>query len=202
MMRLLFISHIFPDGHDPWSGLENVALLHTLADRWEIRAVALRPVRLWSRGSGWHPRAADVAFRPEFVVTPTLPMLGVSWNIRRAARALRKPLDRLRRDWHFDAVLCASLIPDACAVSRLADEFQFRFVALALQDEVEKGLGASGTRKTVASHLARAAGVVTDSSALSAALAQSGFRKERMTLVSGQESASEACHRLLLPVRG
>ena len=201
-MRLLFISHVFPDGHDSWRGIENVALLHALADRWEIRAVAPRPVRLWSRGPGWHPRAADVAFRPSFVATPTLPLLGTGWNIRRAARALRKPLDRLRRDWHFDAVLCASLLPDACAVSRLAGEFQFRFVALALQDESEKLLGAAGTRKIVASHLAHAAGVVTDSPALSAILSQTGFRKERMTLVTSQESAAEACHRLLLPVRG
>jgi hypothetical protein len=201
-MRLLFISHIFPDGNDPWRGIENVALLHALADRWEIRAVVLRPIRLWSHAPGWHPRAADVAFRPEFVAAPTLAMLGNGWNIRRAARALRKPLDRLRRDWHFDAVLSASLLPSACAVARLADEFQFRFVTLSIQDEAEPRLADSGTRKFIASSLARAAGVVTDSSALSALLSQTGFRKERMTLVSSQESAAEACHRLLLPVRG
>ena len=202
MMRLLFISHIFPDGHDPWSGIENVALLHTLADRWEIRAVVLRPVGLWSRGPGWHPRAADVSFHPMFAAAPKLPLLGLGWNIRRAARALRKPLARLRRDWHFDAVLCASLLPDACAVSRLAKEFQYRFVALSLQDESEKRLGEAGARKLIAENLARAAGVVTDSSALSALLSQTGFRKERMTLVSTPPAAAEACHRLLLPVRG
>ena len=201
-MRLLFVSHIFPDGNDAWRGIENIALLHALADRWEIRAVVLRPVRLFSSGGGWHPRAADVSFRPEFIAAPTLAMLGVGWNIRRAARALRKPLDRLRRDWHFDAVLCASLLPDACAVSRLANEFQFRFVALSLQDESEKRLGNAGTRKLIAAHLARAAGVVSDSPALSALLSQTGFRKDRMTLVTTHESAAEACHRLLLPVRG
>ena len=201
-MRLLFVSHIFPDGNDPWCGIENVALLHALADRWEIRAVVLRPVRLWSRPPGRHPRAADVTFRPEFVAVPTLPLLGAGWNIRRAARALRKPLGRLRRDWHFDAVLSASLLPGACAVSRLSEEFQFRFVALSLRDEAEPRLAASGTRKIIGSHLARAAGVVTDSPALSALLSQTGFRKERMTLVSSQETAAEACHRLLLPVRG
>ena len=202
MMRLLFISHIFPDGHDPWSGLENVALLHALSDRWEIRAVALRPVRIFSRGPGWHPRAADVCFRPMFAAAPRLPLLGLGWNVRRAARALRKPLERLRRDWHCDAVLCASLLPDACAVSRLSKEFQFRFVVLSLQDESEKRLGEAGARKLIAANLGRAAGVVTDSSPLSALLSQTGFRKERMTLVSTQASAAEACHRLLLPVRG
>jgi hypothetical protein len=201
-MRLLFISHLFPDGSDPWRGLENVAMLQTLANRWEIRAVALRPVRLWSGQTKWHPRAADVTFRPEFIATPTLPLVGTRWNLRRAAGALRKRLDRIRRDWHFDAVLAASLLPDACVVSRLADEFQFRFVVLALQDESEKRLGEAGTQSIIASHLARAAGVVTDSSALGTLLTQTRFRKDRLTLVSTQESATEACHRLLLPVRG
>jgi len=195
-MRLLFVSHIFPDGNDPWHGLENVALLHSLADRWETRAVILR------HAAGCHPRAADVAFRPEFVPSPAPNFLGTGWNIRRTAAVLRKPLDRLRRDWHFDAVLAASLLPGACAVSRLADEFQFRFVTLALHDEAEPRLAESGTRKIIASHLARAAGVVTDSSALTSLLSQNGFRKERMTLVSTHETAAEACHRLLLPVRG
>ncbi len=79
-MRLLFISHLFPDGNDPWRGLENVAMLQTLANRWEIRAAVLRPVGAWSKHAGWHPRAADVAFRPEFVATSTLPLVGTRWN--------------------------------------------------------------------------------------------------------------------------
>ncbi len=87
-------------------------------------------------------------------------------------------------------------------VSRLADEFQFRFVVLSLQDESAQRLGSGGARKIVASHLRRAAGVVTDSSALSELLSKSAFRQDRLTLVSTHESAAEACHRLLLPVRG
>lgn len=201
-MRLLFISHDFPDGHDASRGLGNVALLNALADRWEIRAVVLRPTGFFARGETWHPRAADVAFLPAFVATPTLPILGAGWNARRAARALRKPLGRLRRDWRFDAVLCGSLLPGACAASRLASEFQFRFVALSLHDESAPRLARGGVRRLVASSLARAAGVVTDSTALSAVLSRTGFRKERITLVSSAEAAAEACHRLLLPVRG
>ena len=201
-MRLLFISHNFPDGHDSSRGLENVALLNSLSDRWEIRAVVLRPTGFFSRGQIWHPRAADVAFLPEFVATPTLAILGAGWNVRRAARALRKPLDRLRRDWRFDAVLCGPLLPATCAASRLAGEFQFRFVALSMKDEAEPRLARSGVRKLVASSLSRAAGVVTDSTALSAVLSRTGFRKERVTLVSSPGAAAEACHRLLLPVRG
>ncbi len=195
-MRLVFITHIFPDGSDSWSGLENVALLQALADRWQTRAIVLRHT------PGCHPRASDVAFRPEFITVPKPNFLGTAWYVRRAANALRKPLDRLRRDWHFDAVLTASLLPGTCAAARLAEEFQFRFVALSVRDELEPRLAESGVRKLAARSLARAAGVVTDSSSLSALLSEIGFRKDRMTLVSKQETAAESCHRLLMPVRG
>ena len=195
-MRLVFISHIFPDGNDSWHGLENVALLQLLADRWQVRALVLRHT------PGCHPRAADVAFRPEFVTVPKPNFLGMGWHLRGVANALRKPLDRLRRDWHFDAVLTASLLPGTCAAARLAEEFQFRFVALSVRDESEPRLGESGTRKVVAASLSHAAGVVTDSSALGALLSETGFRKDRVTLISTQDSAAEVCHRLLLPTRG
>ena len=195
-MRLLFISHVFPDGNDSWSGLENVALLQALADRWQTRAIVLRHT------AGCHPRASDVAFRPEFITVPKPNFLGTAWYLRRAANVLREPLDRLRRDWHFDAVLTASLLPGTCAAARLAEEFQFRFVALSVRDDAEPRLRESGVRKIVAASLARAAGVVTDSSAISALLSETGFRKDRMTLISNQETAAESCHRLLLPVRG
>lgn len=200
-MRLLFISHLFPDGQDPERGIESIEILRALADRWEIRAVALRPGPLWS-GGDWHPRAADVALRPEFVATPTLPIFGTRWNPRLAARALRKTFDRLRRDWPFDAVLCSSVHPDACAVSRLVDEFRFRFVTLALGPETDRFLSTSASRSLINSLLSRASGVVTDSNALIAILSKAGFRKERMILASARPVAAEACHRLLLPTRG
>lgn len=200
-MRLLFISHLFPDGQEPGLGVESIDVLQALSDRWEIRAVALRPVSPFSSGN-WHPRAADVALHPEFVATPQFPIFGTRWNHRLAARALRKTLDRIRRDWHCDTVLCSWLHPDACAVSRLVDEFHFRFVALALGGGTDRCLGSSLSRRIIATHLARASGVVTDNVVLTALLAGAGFRKERMIAAASTRAAAEACHRLLLPTRG
>lgn len=199
-MRLLFVSNLFPDAHDPDRGLDNVNLLKVLGDRWEIRVIALRPVHPWGR-RGWHPRASDVAFHPEFVATPAIPIIGARLNHRFSARALRKPLDRLRRDWHFDAVLCSWLYPDVCAAACLVDSFHFRFVAVAVGQDVDHCLKSSATRKVVGDHLARASGVVTSSSALMALLSKTGFRKDRITFSSNWQTAGEACHRLLLPVR-
>lgn len=195
-MRLLFVSRDFPDGQDPARGAENVEILRALSDRWEIRAVVLR-----SGGAGWHPRASDVALLPEFVSAPSLPVLGPWWNPRLAAHALRRPLDRLRRDWPFDVVLASRLHPDVCAVARLADEFRFRFVALALHADAEPALRGAFSRKVIASHLFRAAGVVTGSPALAALVSRTGLRKERLITASTWQNAAEACHRLLLTAR-
>ena len=200
-MHLLFISNLFPDTLEPSRGVEHVDLLHALADRWEIRVIALRPVRPWVRGH-WHPRASDVDLRPQFVAVPCLPGFAARWNPRLYARALRKPLGLLRRDWSFDAVLTAHLDPDVCAVSHLIDEFHHRFVVVAQGPDTEESLKSLGQRKRIATHLSRASGVVTSSATLTELLGKARFRKDRIHPASTWEVAAEACHRLLLPTRG
>jgi hypothetical protein len=199
-MHLLFISDAFPDAQQPERGLESVSLLHALADRWEIRAFIPRPLPLGAR-AGWLPRAADVAFHPVFTAARSLPLIGGRVNPALCARSLRKPLDLLRRDWQFDVVLCSGLHPEVCAVSRLVDEFHFRFVVVAVGGGTDECLRSSSKSRLVARRIARAAGVVTSSPALTALLSKIGFRKDRITQSPTWETAAEACHRLLLPVR-
>ena len=67
-VRLLFISNLFPDTSEPYRGLDNATLLHALADRWEIRTLALRPMLPWRRGK-WRQRTEDAALNPQFVRT-------------------------------------------------------------------------------------------------------------------------------------
>jgi hypothetical protein len=62
---------------------------------------------------------------------PYVPKVGSRWNHRLYARALHRRLDQLRRGWSWEAVLCAWLYPDACAVERLREEFGFRHIAVA-----------------------------------------------------------------------
>ena len=196
-MRLLFVSNLFPDAQEPSRGIENADILHALADRWEIRVLAVRPVLLWSRRN-WHPRAADVNLRPVFQPVTQLP-IGRRWNHRLYAGGLRKRLGVIRRDWHFDAVLTAWLHPDACALALLRDEFQFRFVVIAPDSDTRHFLQASGYRKIITSHLSRASGIVTSSSELTAVLSKAGFRKDRIHPAATFAMTVEACHRLLLP---
>lgn len=177
-VRLLFISNLFPDTREPYRGLDNATLLHALAPRWEIRAVALRPMLPW-RGAQWQPRAADVAFRPEYVRVPYIPKLG-GWNHRLYARALRKRLASLRRGWAWDAVLCAWLFPDACAVERLRDEFGFHYTAIAQGTDAHQYLKMPARRAVMLGHLKGASGIVTRSAELARLLAEAGLRKDRL----------------------
>jgi hypothetical protein len=197
-MRLLFVSHLFPDTQEPSRGSANADLLHALADRWEIRVLALRPVFLWARRD-WHPRAPDVDLRPVFQPVNCLPGIGRWWNPRFYARGLRKRLGTIRRDWHFDAVLTAWLHPDACAVALLRDEFQFRFVVVAPDSDAEPFLKSSASRKVLTSNLSRASGIVTSSPELTTVFAKAGFRKDRIHPATTMQMTVEACHRLLLP---
>jgi hypothetical protein len=197
-MRLLFVSNLFPDTQEPSRGSENAGLLHALADRWEIRVLALRPILPWTRRD-WHPCAPDVNLRPVFQPVICLPGIARRWNQHLYARGLRKRLGTIRRDWRFDAVLTAWLHPDACAVALLRDEFQFRFVVLAPDSDARQFLKSAAYRKVITSHLSRASGVVTSSAELTAALAKAGFRKDRIHPAATMATTVEACHRLLLP---
>jgi teichuronic acid biosynthesis glycosyltransferase TuaC len=178
-VRLLFISNLFPDMREPYRGLDNAALLHALASRWEIRAVALRPMLPFSRAN-WQPRAVDVALRPDYVRVPYVPKFGGRWNHRLYARALRRPLAALRRGWAWDAVLCAWLFPDACAVERLREEFGFPFTAIAQGSDVHQYLKMPARRAVMLEHLKGAKGIITRSAELARLLAEAGLRKDRL----------------------
>lgn len=178
-MRLLFISNLFPDTREPHRGLDNATLLHALSPHWEIRAVALRPSLPWARPR-WQPRAVDVPLRPEYVPVPYLPKFGTRWNHRLSARALRRRLGTLRREWAWDAVLAAWLFPDACAVARLREEFGFRFTAIAQGSDVHQYLAMPGRRAVMLEHLRAASAIITRSAELARLLAEAGLRKDRL----------------------
>ncbi len=163
---------------EPYRGLDNVTLLHALAPEWEVRAVALRPLLPWARGS-WQPRAGDVALRPDYLRVPYIPKFGL-WNHRLYARALRRRLDAVRRGWAWDAVLCAWLFPDACAVERLRVEFGFSYTAIAQGSDVHQYLKMPARRKVMLEHLKGAGGIVTRSAELARLLGGAGLRKDRL----------------------
>ncbi len=179
MVRLLFVSNLFPDTREPYRGLDNATLLHALAKDWEIRVVALRPLLPWKRGA-WQPRAADVPLRPNYVRVPYIPKFGGRWNHRLYARAMRQPLDTLRRNWSWEAALCAWLFPDVCALDRLRPEFDVPLVAIAQGSDVHQYLKMPDRRAVMLKHLKGASGIVTRSGELARLLTEAGLRKDRL----------------------
>ncbi|MEI8108358.1 MAG: glycosyltransferase [Verrucomicrobiota bacterium] len=178
-MRLLFISNLFPDTKEPYRGLDNATILHSLADRWDTRVIALRPT-LPFRSSLASPRPEDRLFKPHFLPVPYLPKIGSRWNHRLIARSLRQPLLDLRKSFPFDVVLSSWIYPDSCAVAHLAKELDFPLVSIAQGSDVHQYLSHPVRRKIIAQSLPQASAIITRSAELARLLATTGLPKENL----------------------
>jgi teichuronic acid biosynthesis glycosyltransferase TuaC len=178
-LKLLFVSNLFPDTSEPYRGLDNATLLHHLADRWQIRVLAVRPALPFTSRPR-HPREQDAKFAPEYLTTPYVPKFGSRWNHRLLARALRRRVRELRVRSEFDLVLCSWLFPDCCAVAELARELDFSFVAIAQGSDVHQYLKMPVRRRIMTGLLPRAAAVITRSGELARLLADAGLPRERL----------------------
>lgn len=178
-MKLLFVSNLFPDTTEPYRGLDNATLLHHLADRWQIRVLAVRPVFPFFSHT-WHPRLEDAKFSVESVAAPYLPKIGSRWNHRLMASALRRRVRELHEQGEFDVVLASWLFPDCCAIAILAKELDFPFIAIAQGSDVHQYLKMPVRRRIVTNLLPRAAAVVTRSGELARLLGEAGLPRERL----------------------
>lgn len=177
MRRLLFISNLFPDTREAYRGLDNAAILHRLADRWEIASFAMRPVLPFAK-KVWQHRPADSALHPRFVATRYVPKIGHRVNHKLMAAALRPRLREFRGA--FDVALSAWIYPDSCAVAMLSKELGFPFVSIAQGSDVHQYLGIKARRKIIARLMPAAAGIITRSAELARLLADAGLPKERL----------------------
>ncbi len=173
-MKLLFISNLFPDRSEPRRGLDNATVLHHLAADFEIRVLALRP-SLRPGPLQKTPRDEDRPLNPAYLRIPYLPKIGSPLNHRLAAWALRGPLARLRKEFAFDVALASWIYPDCCAVSMLAQEFDFPFVAIAQGSDVHQYLRMPSRRRIITRWLPGASSVITRSAELSRLLGAAGL---------------------------
>jgi glycosyltransferase involved in cell wall biosynthesis len=208
-LKLLFLSNLFPDSAEPWRGLDNATLLHHLAQRWQIRVLAVRPVLPW-RSRTWHQRAQDSVFQPCYIPVPYLPKIGSRWNHQLMARALRKPFRELRSRFAFDVVLGSWLFPDCCALAELAAAAAVPFVAIAQGSDAHQYLGIPVRRRIMLEKLPRASAIVTRSGELARQLATAGFSADQLhPIYNGIDFAqftpagqTEARRELKLPEQG
>ena len=179
-MKLLFVSNLFPDTTAPYRGLDNATLLHSLADRWRIRVLALRPKLPLFPARERLPREHDSRFAPVYWNVPYVPKIGSRWNYRLMAGALRAHLRTLRQQGEFDVILASWLFPDCCAIARLSKELNFPFVAIAQGSDVHQYLKMSVRRRIMKKLLPRAAAVITRSGELTRLLGEAGLPAERL----------------------
>jgi glycosyltransferase involved in cell wall biosynthesis len=178
-LKLLFVSNLFPDSTTPWRGLDNVTLLHHLVDRWQIRALAIRPALPFSKRE-WLARPEDTDFAPEYLAPLYIPKLGSRWNHRLMASTLRRHFQEWRRRRTFDVVLASWLFPDCCAVAQLAREFGFPFLAIAQGSDAHHYLRIRARRRIMQKNLPQAAAIITRSAELARLLGDAGLPAERL----------------------
>jgi glycosyltransferase involved in cell wall biosynthesis len=175
--RLLFISTHFPDTRELHRGLDNAALLHHLQNRWDIATLAVRPVLPFGR-KDWEPRTDDVELFPRFVPSTYLPKVGQKVNHSLMAKSLRKKLREM--NGAFQVVLSTWLNPDCCAVSLLAEELKFPFVAVAHGGDVHECAESVDRENLIAGLLPSASAIVTRSKEAAGMLAGMGLPRERI----------------------
>jgi glycosyltransferase involved in cell wall biosynthesis len=180
-VKVLFISNLFPDTLEPYRGLDNACLLHYLAAHCEIRVVSPRPALPLTRAmrKKRSPRAEDAPFQPIYLNVPYLPKVGSLVNHRLFARELRGSIEALRREFPFDAVLCAWLYPDGCAVTQLAEEWRVPVVLIAQGSDVHSYLRMPARRRLIVEASRCAAAVVTRSADLASQLCAAGVPRNR-----------------------
>jgi glycosyltransferase involved in cell wall biosynthesis len=175
--RLLFISTHFPDTRDPHRGLDNATLLRHLRDRWDIAVLGVRPVLPFGE-KDWEPRSDDVELFPRYVAANYLPKIGQKVNHRLMAKSLRKKLREMNGS--FQVVLSSWLHPDCCAVSILASEMDFPFVAVAQGAEVHECNDSRDREELVTDLLPTAKTIIARSKESAAMLSGMGLPADRI----------------------
>jgi teichuronic acid biosynthesis glycosyltransferase TuaC len=180
MMRLLFVSNLFPDTDHPIRGLDNATLLHAMAEDFSIRVLSPRAVLPPWRRIGTKARAEDLPFSPRYVACPYVPKFGSFCNDWLMARSLRAEFARIVREFRPDAVLCSWLYPDACAVARLAKFHQVPLVLITQGTDTHGYLGIPARRRKIIRAIGNSAAVVCRSANLGKRLEEAGAERKKL----------------------
>jgi glycosyltransferase involved in cell wall biosynthesis len=179
-MKLLFVSHLFPDSTAPGHGRVNATVLQHLAHECEIRVIAPRPRLPFPPAPDYMPRDEDRPFRPLYVRSLYVPKFGSPYNHRLMARALHEPVCRVREEFPFDVVLGAWVYPDACALDLLGPVLRAPLVAVAQGTDVHTYLDMPLRRRAIVRALNRAAATITRSRDLATRLQDAGVSPAKL----------------------
>ncbi|MES2735217.1 MAG: glycosyltransferase [Verrucomicrobiota bacterium] len=185
-MRLLCLTNLFPDTHQPWRGLDNVTLLHAMKAEMpeaDIRVLCMRPGHgFWAgKTCPLQCRAGDESLHPSYHWTPYVPKFG-GLNDRLYSLAVRRALKSLPQGWKPEALLVPWLFPDACGVSRVSELEGLPLLSVAQGSDVHQYLDMPRRRKAILA-LSQRAHIITRSEDLRQRLLRSQAPAENVSTV-------------------
>jgi len=169
-MKVLFVSNLFPNLHEPTRGVFNFHQVHHLSKFADVQVVApvarsftcgryatTKPVPLEAELGGlkvWHP------------VSWYLPSLGTPFNAWLYASSVMPLIKRIHRDFPFDVILANWAYPDACGMARVARHFRVPLVASISGSDVNVQMTLPTHRWQILRMLRQNAATITRSRAL------------------------------------
>ncbi len=175
LMRILFISNLFPDRSEPWRGLDNATLLQALRRErpdLTVRTLALRP-RILPRRLSLEARRCDEWAKPEYLAVPYLPKAG-GMNDRLVSAAVARWIQNHLKLRELDIVLTPWLFPDACGVQRALGPQASRQLAIAQGSDVHRYLKLPMRCRAILRMTHEVGAVITRSRDLGSLLATAG----------------------------
>ncbi len=182
-MKVVFISNLFPDQKESYRGLDNATLLHELSNEMEFRVLSPRPRLPWNSRKSRQPRDMDTKFCPVYPEYLYVPKFGSAFNDHLFARAIRQPLEDLKREFDFKLILVAWTFPDACAVAKLAPKFRVPFVTIVQGSDAHVYLQMPVRREKIVKALTQASSSITRSAKLGHLLAKAGVPENKLSPV-------------------
>ena len=182
MMKILFVSNLFPDSTDPVRGRINATLLRQLSKKAEVRVVGLRP-SLPFVGKDFdrlQPCPEDEILKPVYRTVIYVPKIGSRVNHRLLAKRAAVTLHRVQKDFDYDVILCSWLYPDVCGVARLLKNLHVPMVGISQGTDAHQYLNNKFRRKLIVRTLNRVGGAITRSKDLATRLARAGVKEEKL----------------------
>lgn len=181
-MKVLFVSNLFPDSADPVRGRVNATLLRQMAEKAEVRVVALRP-SLPFVGKNFdrlQPCEEDKLLHPVFRTVAYVPKIGSRVNHRLLAARAQATLHRVKYDFPYDVILCSWLYPDVCGIARLLRGLGRPMVGISQGTDTHQYLNNKFRRKLIVRTVNRIGGVITRSKDIAKRLGDAGVKEEKL----------------------
>jgi glycosyltransferase involved in cell wall biosynthesis len=186
-MRVLFISNLFPNKHEPSRGLFNLPLMVAISQLAEVRVVA--PVA-WFPIKGHHAPPAPVpgqetisgltVYHPRQFYLPKIcrpvnPLL-FAWSVYPLVKRLRAeyPFDLIHVDWAY---------PDGCGVAKIARWLGLPFVISVAGSDANLYMQWRVRRWQIRRMMEQSGGVITRSRALREVLESNGVSAPKIRTI-------------------